>query len=247
MGSKKQAVRCIDIELALMYHFDYRQNFIVPNISNMMGIVPFETDMLVVTKSGYAHGFEIKVTLSDLKADFKKKHHKNFNEVRNGKVGLERFYGKFKHFSYAVPQHLKEQALMLVPEFCGVWVLDLQEDWNSTRFYCAREPKRLFDHKWSIDEIFDLTRLGTMRIYKLKYNIAENIKKNMKEAVKNKANLQEQSPDFIKTDFVFVRYLNWSGVTKQQAIAADSEDEAREWLRNCNFKEIQVKQIYFKP
>lgn len=109
-------VSCVDIEVAIMTEFDFRQNLIVPNISNQMGLVAFETDMLVLTKSGYAHGFEIKVSKSDLKADFKKRHHVNFNLEKNGKVGLERFYAKFKYFSYAVPEQLKDCALELVPD-----------------------------------------------------------------------------------------------------------------------------------
>ena len=92
-------VSCVDIEVAIMTEFDFRQNLIVPNISNQMGLVAFETDMLVLTKSGYAHGFEIKVSKSDLKADFKKRHHVNFNLEKNGKVGLERFYAKFKYWT----------------------------------------------------------------------------------------------------------------------------------------------------
>ena len=66
------AVRCLDIEIAIMSAFNIRQNLIVPNISNQMCLVPFETDMLVLKPSGVAYGFEIKTSLSDLKADFKK-------------------------------------------------------------------------------------------------------------------------------------------------------------------------------
>jgi len=108
-------VNCVEIEVAIMREFDFRQNLIVPNISNQMGIVAFETDVLVLTKSNYAYGFEIKVSKSDLKADFKKPQHIKFNEMRNGKTGLERFYGKLKHFSYAVPEQIKECALELIP------------------------------------------------------------------------------------------------------------------------------------
>lgn len=66
------AVRCIDIELSIFRLYDIRQHVIVPNISNQMFLVPFETDMLVLTQSGYATGFEIKVSKSDLLADLRK-------------------------------------------------------------------------------------------------------------------------------------------------------------------------------
>lgn len=168
------SVNCLDIECAIMREFDFRQNLIVPNVSNMMMIVPFETDMLVLTKSGYAYGFEIKISKSDLKADFKKPQHAKFDEPHrvSGKKGLERFYGKFKHFSYAVPEQLKECALELIPDFCGLWVFQKNKYPIPNRFYQAREPKKLFDYKWSESQRYELARLGTMRIYALKHALS---------------------------------------------------------------------------
>lgn len=161
-------INCVDIEISIMNRFNFRENLIVPNISNMMGLVAFETDMLVLTKSGYAHGFEIKTSKADLKADFKKPQHTQIGEFRNGRTGLERFYGKFKYFYYAVPEELKEVALELIPDFCGLWVLRKENYPSSPHFYQAKEPKKLFDHKWSEKDRYDLARLGTMRIYSLK-------------------------------------------------------------------------------
>lgn len=169
------AVRCVDIELAIMKEFDFRQNLIVPNVSNMMGIVPFETDMLVLTKSNYAYGFEIKISKSDLKADFKKPQHENFDKPHpySGKKGLDRYYSKFKHFSYVVPEHLKDCALELIPEFCGLYVCKIKEFRGYTTFTktileVVRPPKKLFDYKWSEKQRYELARLGAMRIYALK-------------------------------------------------------------------------------
>ena len=162
------AVTCLDIELAIMQEFNFRQNLIVPNITNMMCLLPFETDMLVLTNSGYAYGFEIKVSKSDLKADFKKPQHCRFDQMHNGKTGFERYYGKFKYFYYAVPEHLKEFALEIIPDFCGLWVLNKPEYPQIRKFYQAREPKKLFDRKWSEKERYEIARLGTMRIYSLK-------------------------------------------------------------------------------
>jgi hypothetical protein len=162
------AVTCLDIEVAIMKEFNFRQNLIVPNITNMMCILPFETDMFVLTNSGYAYGFEIKVSKSDLKADFKKPQHREFEQMHNGKTGLERYYGKFKYFYYAVPENLKEYALEIIPDFCGLWVLNKPEYPQIRRFYQAKEPKKLFDRKWSEKERYEIARLGTMRIYSLK-------------------------------------------------------------------------------
>lgn len=50
----------------------YRQqdHIIVPNVC-----APWECDMLTITRSGYAHEFEVKVSRSDFLADFKKDKH----------------------------------------------------------------------------------------------------------------------------------------------------------------------------
>lgn len=159
-----------EIELAIMRKFDFRQNLIVPNITNEMLIVSFETDILVLTKSGYAYGFEIKTSKSDLKADFKKPQHIKFNEMHNGKTGLQRYYSKFKYFYYAVPEDLKEYALEVIPEFCGLWVLKKAEN-QKPKFYEARKPIKLFDFKWSEKERYEVARLGAMRIYSLKQSL----------------------------------------------------------------------------
>jgi len=164
-------VTCNDIELAIMREFDYRENLIVPNISNMMGLVPFETDMMVLTKSSYAHGFEIKISKSDLKADFKKVQHVKIDHFFNGKTGIEKYFGRFKYFYYAVPEHLKECALELIPSFCGLWIYQKNEYPKLSLFYQAREPKKLFDYKWTEKERYAVARLGTMRIYNLKQAI----------------------------------------------------------------------------
>lgn len=166
--NKLASVTCLDIELAIMREFNFRQNLIVPNITSMMCILPFETDMLVLTSSLYAYGFEIKVSKSDLKADFKKPQHCKLHQLHNGKTGLERYYGKFKYFYYAVPEQLKEFALEVIPDFCGLWVLTKYQYLGECKFYKAKEPQKLFDRKWSEKERYEIARLGTMRIYSLK-------------------------------------------------------------------------------
>ena len=91
------------------------------------------------------------------------------NEFHNGKSGFERYYGKFKHFYYAVPESLKEDALAMIPEFCGLWIYDKREHPLRPKFYKEREAKKLFDYKWTEKEKNYLARLGAMRIYSIKF------------------------------------------------------------------------------
>ena len=46
-------------------------------------IVNHECDMLIVTKNRYLTEVEIKISLSDLKADFKKKHQHKDKNIKN--------------------------------------------------------------------------------------------------------------------------------------------------------------------
>lgn len=157
-------VSTLDVELAIMKEFNFRQNLIVPNITNITRLLPFETDILILTKDSYATGFEIKISKSDLNADFKKRQH--------NKDKFEKYYGKFKHFYYAVPEYLKEYALNVIPDFCGLWVFAKYEYPTLPKFYEAKKANKLFDYKFSDKERYEIARLGTMRIYSLKQNIS---------------------------------------------------------------------------
>jgi len=167
------AVRCIDIELAIFRLYDIRQHIIVPNVSDQMCLVPFETDMLVLTQSGYATGFEIKVSKSDLLADLKKKQYTKFNDKENSKLLQELYYSKrFKHFYYAVPKHLEDVALSIIPEFVGLYVYEKYDYPKLPIFRKAKEAKKLKTESWREKDKIELMRLGTMRIYSLKLGVS---------------------------------------------------------------------------
>jgi hypothetical protein len=153
-------IKTIDIELAILKKFKYQQNYIVPNITNQMNLLRFECDMLVISKSGFATGFEIKVSKGDLKADLKKQH-----------FGNEKYYKKFKSFYYAVPKELEEIALEIIPDFCGLYVFEVLK--NKYSFKEVKKSIKISAYKWPENEIFEVLRLGTMRIFSLKNKIRE--------------------------------------------------------------------------
>ena len=170
-----QKVQTIDIELAIMRYFNFRQNLIVTNVTNISDIVAFETDVVVLSTSGYAHGIEIKVSKNDLKKEFEKKQHKLLNTMHNGDYGIKRFYSKFKYFSYAVPEALKDIALELIPDFCGLLVY-VKPEIAVPLMMEIREPKKLYEYQWNDYERYQLARLGAMRIYTLKSKL--NLQRN---------------------------------------------------------------------
>lgn len=162
----KSAVRCIDIEVAIFNMYDVRKHIIVPNVSDQMNLVPFETDMLVLSESNYATGFEIKVSKSDLLADLKKKQYTKFKDKEQ-----ELYYAnKFKYFYYAVPNNLKETALAMIPEFVGLYVYN--NDHDISMLEKIKEAKKLKTQSWPEKNRVELMRLGCMRIHSLKEGLS---------------------------------------------------------------------------
>lgn len=168
---------CLDIEIAIMRKYNIRTHLIVPNVSNQMNLVPFETDMLVINKNGFATGFEIKTSKSDLKADFKKPQHTKINDFYNGKGGFKRWWGKFKYFNYAVPIELVQDAFDLIPDFCGLYVYESLEYPLFDTFSQVKKPKKISDYKWDDKKKFQIARLGTLRLLGLKQTIQSYINK----------------------------------------------------------------------
>lgn len=170
--------KTIQIEVAILNEFDVRRHLIVPNVTPLSDLVGFEADMLVLTSSGYATAFEIKVSRSDLKNDLKKSHIKNLStswRSYRGKNCLEFYYRKLKYFNYAVPKELEQEALNQIPNFCGLYVFENNEYPKLNRFYQVRGAKKINNYKWDEKNKFELARLGTMRISNLKRFILSNI------------------------------------------------------------------------
>ena len=162
-----------EIELAIMEQFKFHRNLIVPGVTPFAGgdlPVQFETDMIVLTKAGYAHGFEIKISKSDLHADLKKYQYKKLAHGLD--FGLKACYNGYKHFSYAVPGKLVVECLEKLPSCFGIYRYDLRRgrgyEGGIRTLSEVRKPTVLFDRKWNERERYNLARLGAMRIYNLK-------------------------------------------------------------------------------
>ena len=149
-----------DIEIAIAEHLNFRQHLLVPNVSWGLGF-NHEIDLLVVTRKNYAWEIEIKISKSDLKADKKKKH-----EHKSKKIA--RLY-------FAVPYNLKDDALQLIPEHAGLFVVrNYNECLDHGRFrypevQLVKAPKINTDARPLTDwEMTHLYHLAAMRIWSLK-------------------------------------------------------------------------------
>lgn len=151
-------MRANDIEIALVNLFDMRRNMIVPNVSYGLGI--HEVDLLVVTPAGYASEIEIKISISDLRADLLKPHqHKS---------------KKIKYLYFALPLELKEKAIPIIPEHAGIIFV---EPYGDSYYASIFRPAKLNKgHRvLTSDELIHLGQLATMRIWTLKRKL-RNIK-----------------------------------------------------------------------
>ena len=142
------------IELAVARKFGIRENIIVPNIS--WGFNCHECDLFIIKKSGYAIEVEIKRSVSDLKADFKKEH--NHSDQR------------IKELYYAMPEDIYNKCVDLIPINAGIIVV-MENGWG---FYAKIKRKakgQSNSRKLTTEEQLSIARLGTMRIWSLKSKI----------------------------------------------------------------------------
>ena len=144
------------IELALVRHLNSRINLIVPNVYWGLGL-HYEADLIVVKPSQWAYEIEIKTSLPDLKAEKKKRYNAHCSN-------------KFKYLYFAVPEKLKEQALELIPERSGLFIVKENE-----MVILVRPPKiNKNARKLNLNEMKKLYELCQMRIWNLKEIIYSN-------------------------------------------------------------------------
>ena len=144
------------------------------NIENLY-VYAWESDKLIKTRSGLFYEFEIKVSRSDFKNDFKNKEDKHV--ILEGKEEFLPSYGKIldenKHiwekyyrvadkkkpnfFYYAVPEGLIDKTE--VPEYAGL-IYVLPEGEKKTRdgewcdgFYVVKKAPKLHNEKYTDEEL----------------------------------------------------------------------------------------------
>ena len=164
-----------EMEKLIYWYFKDRSLVIVPKISGnnwwfdsetmlWKNIVNHECDMLIVSKNQYLTEVEIKISLSDLRADFKKEHqHKDEN---------------IKNFYYAFPEEMKEKAIKLIPEKAGI-LIAVKKHLNSGYEYrdieCYRKPKINKEAKPINDIVLSrIYRLGYLRYWN--YRTSKEVK-----------------------------------------------------------------------
>lgn len=154
---------CLDIEIAVAGHFDFRANLIVPNVSWGLGL--HECDLLICTRAGYLTEVEIKVSAADLRRDSRNWHGHKSNKLR-------RQY-------FAVPDAIVGLTQEIVGESWGIISVD-----NDLRARLVRPAKfNSSAGKLSDDDHRHLYELASMRIWSLKAALRSRIDR---DRIKNK-------------------------------------------------------------
>lgn len=162
MSSLKTNLSVVQIQLALRnsFLFDKRSSVIVPNIS--WGMLPYEADLIGISKSGQVTEVEIKRSISDLRADYKKDHRHDAPCVT--------------YFYYCVPECLVEQAKKVILENEQKRrVVPITED-DCPALLCFTEngsirhagfgkAKRFGYHRADDKDVMDAGRLASLRYW----------------------------------------------------------------------------------
>lgn len=141
-----------EIEVAVAKHIGTTQNIVVPNVSLILGLT-CECDILYVTRSGYAHEVEIKVSKADLIRDKNKKRHLPYFKRDTDRLIRSR--------TFAIPKDM-EDCIKYIPETNGVMLV------YPPSLYCRvlRKPQiNKSALKLTDKEIISLGRLAAQKIW----------------------------------------------------------------------------------
>lgn len=161
------------IELALYDHFRFLQNDVITNI--FIDSFRHECDLIVIRNpSLYALEVEIKMSVSDLKAERKKKRYirNGVNYYHDSDVGMSQM---FKEKWFAMPEKMKQKGLELIPDYAGFLIIN-----EHGGVKIIRKAKKLNNKPITQGQRTDLLRLGVMKCYALKQRTIRNYEKHKK-------------------------------------------------------------------
>lgn len=145
-----------DIQAELgRYYGTYKNQIVVPNV--LLG--PYEADFITVTKSDYLVEIEIKISISDFRADFKKKHYHDCPKVNA--------------LYYAFPKELYEKYKEELGGSCdkvgaGIILISKMNLPNNSS-YClesckfVKKPKLRKTAPLTVQQKLNLAKLGCLR------------------------------------------------------------------------------------
>lgn len=145
-----------ELQKRIAYQFGLiNGNIVLPNILLTVGRVGhYEADLLYITPKRYCTEVEIKISMADFKADFKKKIYHNSDIVRN-------FYYAFPHELYQ--ENSIEINQILLDSDAGIMAV---RDFQGRCARILRDPKTRRNIKPITEQkLYELLRIGCMKWY----------------------------------------------------------------------------------
>lgn len=149
--SRKSSIRKIKRDnsrsknIEKMLAFDLYEKRHSPISTHFKGCGLGECDVMSVSKSNYIYEYEVKISKSDFKADFKKKKHKNMSKRKSINESKGYYYSP-NYFYFVVPSGLID--INDVPEYAGLMYVNENGSFNKIK----KAPK-LHSEKASVDFI----------------------------------------------------------------------------------------------
>ena len=170
-----------------------RYGFLSPNsikyVMENLTVYKWESDTLLVTKSGYAYEIEIKISRADFRNDFKHKEKKHlFLEGKGMKDALGTEYDdrwRPNYFYYAVPEGLISPDE--VPDYAGLIYIHPLSSWPHFRVDNVKAATQLHKTK------FDAERLGLMDKFYYNYR---NWKQSFESKLEDYKHLLDEAMSF---------------------------------------------------
>lgn len=145
--------------LLVLRNFDISRYVSIPNVS--YGFLPYEADLIAVSKSGYAHEVEIKVSKADILNEVKK-------SDKIGRHNSDR--NKIAYFYFAGPEFLKEDFEKHAPDHWGILCF------NNRGFISYSRPAKKVAGPLSKEDRIKLYRLGVIRYWNTQDKLEEQKK-----------------------------------------------------------------------
>lgn len=126
------------IEIALYDHFRFTKNDVITNIYIDCFKHEHDCDLIVIrNKSLHALEVEIKMSVSDLKAERKKQRYqrRGVDYYHDSDVGMDKI---FKEKWFAMPEKMKQKGLELIPDYAGLLIVN---EYGGVKI--ARKAKKL--------------------------------------------------------------------------------------------------------
>jgi hypothetical protein len=148
------------IQLSLFGWVEKGKFLVIPNVS--WSWFHWETDLVAITKAGYVHEYEIKISHADFKNDFKKPKHYSLKDAYNKQIHENRLRRMPNYFWYVAP--IKAIPLC-VPEYAGL--VEVAYDRYGLRLFMIKKPSLLHHNKISDEGIKGLMRSLMFKYWKI--------------------------------------------------------------------------------